>query len=129
MTETSHLSRGQQGEEITCYFLQKKGYKILERNFTNTEGVRQGEIDIIALYKGKIIFVEVKTRKQSSQDEILLPEVSITPAKLRKMLKISEYYLRKTKRWKQEYRYDAVTVCLNEESGKAKVRHLESIFF
>lgn len=50
--------RGKIGEDMATEYLNKKGYKILERNFE----CRQGEIDIIALDKDEIVFVEVKTR-------------------------------------------------------------------
>lgn len=60
MTEKRKL--GDFGEDLTAEFLQKKGYKILDRNYSKTFG----EIDIIAI-KGEIIsFVEVKTRKSDS---------------------------------------------------------------
>ena len=49
---------GKLGEDLACRYLQNQGYKILERNFE----ARQGEIDIIALDKSEIIFIEVKTR-------------------------------------------------------------------
>ncbi len=49
---------GNSAENISEKYLRKLGYKILDRNFT----IRGGEIDIIALYKGIVIFVEVKAR-------------------------------------------------------------------
>ena len=52
MTEKRRL--GDFGEDLTCEYLQKKGYKILDRNYSKTFG----EIDIIAR-KGEVIsFVE-----------------------------------------------------------------------
>lgn len=49
---------GKLGEDLACKYLQNKGYKILERNFE----AKQGEIDIIALDKEELVFIEVKTR-------------------------------------------------------------------
>ncbi len=46
------------GENAAAEFLKKKGYVILERNFRKG----YGEIDIIAVKKGTLVFVEVKTR-------------------------------------------------------------------
>ena len=46
------------GEDIAVNYLKKKGYKIIERNFRKG----YGEIDIIALKKNVLVFVEVKTR-------------------------------------------------------------------
>ncbi len=122
-----NLKIGIFGEEIACRYLKAKGYKILERNFTNTEGIRLGEIDIIALYKGKIVFVEVKTRT-ITKNEDLVPEANINKQKLSKLSKMAEVYLRQRKRQDAEYQFDAVSVLYNENEKKALVKHLESIF-
>ena len=54
---------GNIGESAACNYLVKRGYVILERNFSS----RYGEIDIIALSPdGCMTFVEVKTRKNTS---------------------------------------------------------------
>ncbi len=122
-----NLKIGVFGEEIACRYLKAKGYKILERNFTNTEGIRLGEIDIIALYKGKIVFVEVKTRT-IIKNEDLVPEANINKQKLSKLSKMAEVYLRQRKRQGTEYQFDAVSVLYNENEKKALVKHLEHIF-
>ena len=54
--------RGQKAEDIAAKTLQKKGYKILERNFSS----RFGEIDIIAQKGEYLVFVEVKFRKNEA---------------------------------------------------------------
>lgn len=54
----SKSETGKLGEELTAYYLERSGYKILRRNFR----VRGGEIDIIASKDDTIAFVEVKTR-------------------------------------------------------------------
>jgi len=52
---------GDWGERIASDYLISNGYQILERNFYT----RYGEIDIVASKDEDIIFVEVKTRKDS----------------------------------------------------------------
>lgn len=122
-----NLKIGVFGEEVACRYLKAKGYKILERNFSNTQGIRLGEIDIIALYKGNIVFVEVKTRRQAGA-EALLPEANINRQKLHKLNKIAQVYLREKKMQNRAYQFDAVSILYNEEDKKALVKHLESIF-
>ena len=56
----TNISIGKNGEEIARKYLEKQGYKILE---TNKRFSRFSEIDIIALDKDTLVFVEVKTRK------------------------------------------------------------------
>lgn len=52
---------GKTGEDISTEYLEKNGYQIIERNFR----CNQGEIDIIAIQKNEIIFIEVKTRSNA----------------------------------------------------------------
>lgn len=54
--------RGKLGEDATAEYLQKKGYTLLERNYSNS----YGEIDLIARKDDILAFVEVKTRKEKS---------------------------------------------------------------
>ena len=118
---------GELGENLACRYLTNKGYAILERNYTNTKGVRLGEIDIIALYKGQIVFVEVKTRITQTQ-EALPPEANINRTKLMKLQKIAQVYLREHKKENCLYRFDAISVLYDEFDKKALIKHIESIF-
>lgn len=49
-------------EELAAEYLEKKGYRILERNFR----CRAGEIDLIAIDGRYLVFVEVKYRRDAS---------------------------------------------------------------
>jgi putative endonuclease len=48
--------KGKTGEDTACKYLLKEGYSIKGRNYRK----RTGEIDIIALQKDTLVFVEVK---------------------------------------------------------------------
>lgn len=50
---------GRIGEEMAAKYLEKKDFRVLARNFRTAKG----EIDIIALRREQIHFVEVKTRQ------------------------------------------------------------------
>ncbi|MDR0857859.1 MAG: YraN family protein [Oscillospiraceae bacterium] len=56
------MNSGKFGEELAAAFLSSKDCVILARNYR----IREGEIDIIALSRGTIIFAEVKTRADAS---------------------------------------------------------------
>lgn len=58
MIKESSRKIGEKGEDIAVEYLEKKGWKILERNFY----IRGGEIDIIALDGSELVFIEVKFR-------------------------------------------------------------------
>jgi putative endonuclease len=82
----THLRTGQYGEDLAAAFFIGRGYSLLHRNW------RHGhcEIDLIALKAGKLHFVEVKTRKSLRYGH---PEASVTPAKLRKIMKAADEFL------------------------------------
>ena len=61
---------GDRGEAAAIRFLEKKGYRILDKNYR----CKSGEIDIVARDKDNIAFVEVKTR---TSVEFGLPEESL----------------------------------------------------
>jgi putative endonuclease len=73
------------GEDAACEFLKKKGYKILERNFRKG----YGEIDIIAIFKNILVFVEVKTRSSSTFGT---PFDAISHTKLNQLIKGANFY-------------------------------------
>jgi putative endonuclease len=53
---------GSKGEDLAVRFLEKKGYRILSRNFRTPVG----EIDVIAEDRNTLVFIEVKTRTDDS---------------------------------------------------------------
>lgn len=116
------------GEKLGCRYLEKKGYRVVARNFQNPKGRRLGEIDIIAQLGKKIVFVEVKTRALGGL-AFGLPEENIDRRKLHKLEKIAAYYLRKNKLVDREYGFDALSVVFMEETQTAHIKHLPDIFF
>ena len=100
---------GKAGEDRAARFLVKQGYKILERNYR----VPSGEIDLIALHKGEVVFVEVKTR---SSDAFGAPELAVTPRKQRQMVKAALGYIKYKKLHQVPCRFDVVAI--NEASEK-----------
>ena len=123
-----YKSVGEKGEDVATRYLKQKGYKILEKNFKNDAGRRLGEIDIIAEKEGCIVFVEVKTRMEMLGDNPL-PEENITPSKLYKLNKIAQYYIKIRDSLNTPYQFDAVSVQIDQDSGRIKIKHIEHIFF
>ena len=88
-----HLNKvtGMRGELLAVKFLKKQKYKILETNFTTVIG----EIDIIALYKDTLVFVEVKTRLTKVFG---LPREAVGSFKQNKIRLVATSYLKADKR-------------------------------
>jgi putative endonuclease len=94
---------GQEGEDRAARYLVKQGYKILERNFSTAAG----EIDLIALHEGTVVFVEVKTR---TTDAYGAPELAVTPQKQRRMVKAALSYINRRKFHQVPCRFDVVAI-------------------
>ena len=118
---------GNLGEKEAARLLRRKGYKILEQNYTACGA----EIDIIARRKSLTVFVEVKTRNvKHLGNEIARPASSVTPEKQRKIIKAAGYYCRRNPadtRWQ----FDVIEV-YTEDSDKGTtvkdIKHLEAAF-
>lgn len=91
------------GEEKAKQYLLSKGYKILEKNFRS----RYGEIDIVALDKDTLVFVEVKTRYS---EEYGKPEEAITKRKLHLVARTGQFYKLTHKNLPDLLRIDAVLI-------------------
>ena len=54
----SHSAKGRDGEDRAAAFLEASGYRIVARNVR----LPGGEIDAVAVERGTLVFVEVKSR-------------------------------------------------------------------
>ncbi|UCG78530.1 MAG: YraN family protein [Nitrospirota bacterium] len=112
------MSIGKWGEDIAVSFLKKKGYKITERNYRSSFG----EIDIIALHKGKLIFIEVKTRRTDEYGE---PFEAIDSRKIERIRNSALMYLRSLDK-ELPVRFDVVSITVGDDSHE--VRHIDDAF-
>lgn len=94
---------GSKGEDLAVRYLEKLGYKILKRNYR----IRGGEIDIIALDAETLLFIEVKTRYSH---DFGLPIESITPFKIKALLRSAKFYIQDTFWGNKPYRIHLLTV-------------------
>lgn len=102
---------GNVGEEFAKSLLLRNGYKILTRNFRT----RFGEIDIVAVDDDTLVFVEVKTRRNSKFGE---PEEAASYHKLSHIKKAAQYYLLRYKIPFKKQRIDVVSLLV--ENGTVK---------
>jgi putative endonuclease len=121
------LKTGQQGEQLACDFLLKRGYVLLQRNLKNNTGLRLGEIDIVAMKENEIAFVEVKTMVASTYGPAL-PEQRINASKMRKLSKVAQLYVKNNNLWHFSYRFDAIAIIIKPTTNSALIRHLKNIF-
>lgn len=116
----NNTAAGHRGEDIACGYLKKQGYNIIERNFR----IRGGEIDIVAKDKEYLVFVEVKTRYSH---EYGLPVESMTPWKIKHLLKTAKFYLQKISWDDNPYRLDFVSVDFADDKDNPQIELIKNI--
>jgi len=122
MTEDRYSGHvlGKLGEEIAADYLQKKGYRIIERGFR----LFRGELDIIAYDGNTLVFVEVKTRAGT---EFGLPEEAVTPAKQKQIKRIAQGYLMERGLGDPDCRFDVLSILIKGDEGRT-ITHFEDAF-
>jgi putative endonuclease len=107
---------GKTGEDRAAKFLPSHGYRILERNYRTPHG----EIDLIALHQGTIVFVEVKTR---TSDAFGAPELAVTPQKQRRMVKSALGYIKYRELHQVPCRFDVVAISTAAEKELSLIQN------
>lgn len=106
------------GERIAADYLQRKGYRILARNFKG----KGFEIDIIAKNENLIIFIEVKRRKSS---DFMDPLSSINTKKKEHIIKGAKLFLLLNDIYGRcDVRFDVITIVGKDEN----IKHYEDAF-
>jgi putative endonuclease len=105
---------GRKSESVAVRYLKKNGYKILEQNYRN----KIGEIDIIAIDKKTLAFVEVKATRTDSFGS---PKWAVTPKKQRKISMVALYYLKTTKQNKVKARFDVVAISSSQDNPRIEL--------
>ncbi len=102
-------ARGDSAEIDACSFLEKRGLRLLDKNYRSF----YGEIDLIMLDGDEIVFVEVRMRKEKGFGDGV---ESVSKTKQRKIIKTGLLYLQK-KGWldKRDCRFDVVGVDENNQ--------------
>ena len=110
----NNIELGKRGEDLAVTYLRKHNYKILERNYR----CKFGEVDIIALDKKTLVFIEVKTR---TSKEFGSPLTGVTPKKQRQLAKIALYYVQKHRAFDRPARFDVVAVEIISEQIQVNI--------
>jgi putative endonuclease len=110
------------GEQEAAKMLEKKGFRIVERNW------RMGhlEVDLIAESRDEIVFAEVKARTTTYGNK--MPEEYVDEDKKRRMVAASNAYI-KYRKIEKKTRFDIIGILINPETLDITYRgHLENAF-
>lgn len=108
---------GNAGEELACQALIAKGYAIIDRNAR----IGNVEVDILAQAGGRLVIVEVKTRRSDHVDE----RFGIDREKILRLCRAGATYV-KMKNLPLEVQIDVVLIT-NNPDGTSEIEHIEDI--
>jgi len=115
-----HNQLGTKGEAMAKAYLEEKGYEIMEENWC----YGKAEVDLIAYYDKRIIFIEVKTRTSTGFGQ---PEDFVSEAKQRNLQKAADEYIY-LMNFKGEIRFDIIALIFNKRE-EFSIRHIEDAFW
>ena len=108
---------GKAGEDLAERYLKQQGYAVVERNYR----CPLGEIDLIAVNKQAVVFVEVKTRRVDTSGT---PLESVNAAKQRRLKRAALHYLSRHRLHDRDVQFDVVGISLRSDPpAVSHVRH------
>lgn len=138
MAITKKRKIGDKGEDVACKYLERRGFKVLERNFLK----KCGELDIIAEKDEILHFIEVKSvsreilpgnqlgkkSKVSHETTGYRPEENINREKIGKIKKtIRVYLMERSLEETHNWSFGVITVFLDFKRKIARVNMIKDI--
>lgn len=119
-----HLRLGVQGERAAARELRRAGLKIL---FTNFQGPKGGELDLVCREGDVLVFVEVKTRRR---DDLVTPGAAVDAEKQERLLEGGREWLKLLGDPDINFRFDIVEVVWPDPDSRqpAEIRHYRNCF-
>jgi putative endonuclease len=111
---------GARGEQAAADYLESHGLVVLSQNWR----CREGELDLVATDRDRLIVCEVKTRSSPDHGE---PEEFVDRRKIMRIQRATYQWLRKYRVGWCDLRFDIVSV-LWPPNESPRIRHLKGAF-
>ncbi|HET7589558.1 MAG TPA: YraN family protein, partial [Solirubrobacterales bacterium] len=117
---------GARAEELVSRRLQASGWRILERNART----RHGELDIVALDGGTLVFVEVKAARAGAESGPERPILAIDRRKQLQVRRLATAWMaeRRDAPLYEAIRFDAVGVTFDRSGRAIDIEHIRNAF-
>lgn len=113
---------GRRGEEWAAEWLASQGCRILDCNWR----CPGGELDIVAEDGETVVFVEVRSRRNTGT--FGTPEQSVDARKQRRVREVARYYLYKHKWLERKIRFDVIAVTFSRSGELLEWNHIRQAF-
>lgn len=117
----SQLTLGERGEHAAARFLRRRGMKIVRRSARN----RLGEIDLIAVDRRTVVFVEVKTRTSELRGD---PALAVDTHKQQRLIRAATYFIAKHGLQAERTRFDVVAIVWPPQDANPRIKHYKNAF-
>ena len=104
----AHLRVGRRGEEDAYFYLRRRGYVMIARNYRSPH--HRGELDLVGWDKDVLCFIEVKTR---TSHDVKPAEAAVDLQKRKELWRVAREFLRHLPQACQ-WRFDIVAVYYDE---------------
>lgn len=118
----AHQRIGQQGEEAAYFYLRKRGYVMVARNYRSAR--RRGEIDLIGWDGDVLCFIEVKTR---TSHDVKPAGAAVDGGKQRELAGMAREYLRRL-RDPVQWRFDVASVYYEKAAASPAIELFKNAF-
>ena len=121
MPAGSRKSLGRLGEQLAAEHFERLGWRILDRNYQT----RFGELDLVAVDGGTLVFAEVKTCRLGRGD----PWQSLHERKRAQVRMLSGVWFNERPRpFFERVRFDAIGVLVDDAGALVRLDHIEGAF-
>ncbi|MDY0322941.1 MAG: YraN family protein [Candidatus Carbobacillus sp.] len=114
---------GWEAEALALRYLEAKGFRLLDHNYRTSFG----EIDLIGLLDGRMVFVEVRARRS---DRFGTAKESISEKKIRTLRRVALSFLHTNSKRLPVHdglRFDVITV-FRDQHGQHVIEHFPAAF-
>lgn len=85
----AHQRLGRRGEEAAYFYLRRRGYTIISRNYRSPH--HRGELDLVGWERDVLCFIEVKTRTTRN---VMPAEAAVDREKERELSRVAREFMR-----------------------------------
>ena len=113
-TTNARRALGAAGEAAAAAELQRRGYRILEKNVRTA----LGELDLVARHGDTLCFIEVKTRRSTAFG---YPQEAITRTKQWHLIRMAQWYLKARGFTGSPARFDVVALLMGPDNHPTSI--------
>jgi putative endonuclease len=118
----AHLRTGRRGEEDAYFYLRRRGYTIIARNYRSPN--HRGELDLVGWERDVLCFIEVKTR---TTRDVKPAEAAVDRAKQEDLSRVAHDFLRQMP-LSCQWRFDVLAVYYGREHSPASFELFQNAF-